>query len=71
MEKKTSASTSVASKNYRLIGIFLGVAVLTVGLSLQSLSRLKINGPLYDEIISEKDLLADILPPPFMSSRHT
>ncbi|MFZ4388358.1 MAG: methyl-accepting chemotaxis protein [Chthoniobacterales bacterium] len=64
MEKKTSASSSVASKNYRLIGIFLGVAVLTVGLSLQSLSRLKINGPLYDEIISQKDLLADILPPP-------
>ena len=63
MEKKTSASTSVASKNYRLIGIFLAVAVLTVVLSLQSLSRLKINGPLYDEIISEKDLLADILPP--------
>jgi hypothetical protein len=47
MGKKPSASTSVASKNYRLIGIFLGVAVLTVGLSLQSLSRLKINGPLY------------------------
>jgi methyl-accepting chemotaxis protein len=64
MGKKPSASTSVASKNYRLIGIFLGVAVLTVGLSLQSLSRLKINGPLYDEIISQKDLLADILPPP-------
>ncbi len=64
MGKKTSASTSVASKNYRLIGIFLGVAVLTVGFSLQSLSRLKINGPLYDEIISQKDLLADILPPP-------
>jgi methyl-accepting chemotaxis protein len=64
MEKKSSASTKVASKNYRLIGIFLGVAVLTVGLSLQSLSRLKINGPLYDEIISQKDLLADILPPP-------
>jgi methyl-accepting chemotaxis protein len=64
MGKKPSASTSVASKNYRLIGIFLGVAVLTVGLSLQSLSRLKINGPLYYEIISQKDLLADILPPP-------
>ena len=62
MEKK--ASTSVASKNYRLIGIFLAVAVITVTLSLQSLSRLKINGPLYGEIVMQKDLLADILPPP-------
>jgi len=64
MKKKASASSSVATKNYRLIGVFLGVAFLTVGLSLQSLSRLKINGPLYNEIISQKDLLADILPPP-------
>ena len=62
MEKKASAS--VASKNYRLIGIFLAVAVITVALSLQSLSRLKINGPLYGEIVMQKDLLADILPPP-------
>jgi len=30
----------------------------------QTLSKLKVNGPLYKNIVQSKDLIADILPPP-------
>lgn len=34
------------------------------GFSFRALNRLKVNGPLYQDIVRSKDLLADILPPP-------
>jgi PAS domain S-box-containing protein len=46
------------------------VALLVVGISIRGIStyrtieKVKINGPLYADIIEQKDLLADILPPP-------
>jgi methyl-accepting chemotaxis protein len=53
--------------SYRLVIL---VAVFTLGLiffggwSLKTLNDLKVNGPLYQQIIQSKDLVADILPPP-------
>jgi methyl-accepting chemotaxis protein len=41
----------------------LGVSVLGV-LSYSTVSTVKVTGPLYRDIIRDKDLLADILPPP-------
>src|SRR3972149_189254 len=41
----------------------LGIAVLGAA-SYLAISKVKVNGPLYTEIIQGKDLLADILPPP-------
>ncbi|NML72548.1 methyl-accepting chemotaxis protein [Rhizobium sp. S-51] len=38
--------------------------VATVGIGMQTLQTLKINGPIYHEIVDGKDLIADILPPP-------
>lgn len=38
--------------------------VATVGLGMQTLQTLKINGPIYQQIVDGKDLIADILPPP-------
>ena len=35
-----------------------------VGLSWTALAQLEVNGPLYDKIVSGKDLIGDILPPP-------
>ena len=32
--------------------------------SLTTLNNLKVNGPVYNKIVLEKDLVADILPPP-------
>ena len=31
---------------------------------LKTLQQLKVNGPVYDEVVQNKDLIADILPPP-------
>jgi methyl-accepting chemotaxis protein len=38
--------------------------VATVGIGMQTLQTLKINGPIYQQIVDGKDLIADILPPP-------
>jgi len=43
--------------------IALGIIVLVVTMSL-STERIKVNGPVYLDIIRGKDLIADILPPP-------
>ncbi len=42
------------------IGALAGVAILTQ----VTLSHLKVNGPIYDDIVRNKDLVADINPPP-------
>ncbi|MGC3957541.1 MAG: hypothetical protein QM813_06155 [Verrucomicrobiota bacterium] len=48
-----------------LVGV---VAALGLGgyalMSLRTLDHVKVNGPLYAEIVRGKDLVADILPPP-------
>lgn len=49
---------------YRLVCGFLAVAAITGAISCQTLSRLKVNGPVYTAIVQQKDLLGDILPPP-------
>ena len=36
----------------------------SIGLQQAALSRLKVNGPIYEQIVNGKDLVADILPPP-------
>ncbi len=46
-----------------LCGFILGFAVYGL-ISFSTLNQLKVNGPLYTNIIQKKDLLADILPPP-------
>ncbi|MBX4957424.1 HAMP domain-containing protein [Rhizobium lentis] len=49
--------------------VAFGVAVSTglfmsIGLQQSALERLKVNGPVYEQVIYGKDLIADILPPP-------
>lgn len=52
---------------YRFISLF---AVLALGFgvygvwSFKTLNELKVNGPLYQQIVQGKDLIADVLPPP-------
>ena len=51
----------------RLAAVFsaLALGILAVaGMSLWTLSTVRINGPLYDHIVQGKDLVADIMPPP-------
>ncbi|TPP06528.1 methyl-accepting chemotaxis protein [Rhizobium glycinendophyticum] len=46
-------------------GLALAAGIVTVaGIGTQTLQTLKVNGPIYKEIVDGKDLIADILPPP-------
>ena len=63
MQTKQQTAT-VASRIYRLVGGFVAIMTITGVLSFQTLSRLKVNGPIYAGIAQQKDLLGDILPPP-------
>jgi len=54
----------IKTKLLILIGVaILGLAIFGI-LSYNTMQRLKVNGPLYSQIIEGKDLVADILPPP-------
>ncbi|MGW8392970.1 histidine kinase dimerization/phospho-acceptor domain-containing protein [Pseudoduganella sp. HUAS MS19] len=47
-----------------LVGIFAGGFLLYGFWSFRTLDALRVNGPLYAELIQGKDLIADVLPPP-------
>jgi methyl-accepting chemotaxis protein len=52
---------------YRLVALLTIFSIgflVYVGYSFKTLSELRVNGPLYQHIIKNKDLVADILPPP-------
>ncbi|WP_042119987.1 methyl-accepting chemotaxis protein [Rhizobium etli] len=49
--------------------VAFGIAVsaglfMSIGLQQSALQRLKVNGPVYEQVVYGKDLIADILPPP-------
>lgn len=47
-----------------LVGIFAGGFLLYGLWSFRTLGELRVNGPLYGDVIQGKDLIADVLPPP-------
>ncbi len=55
---------SIRGRMAALVGLAVVALLLVAGLSQVTLSRLKVNGPIYHEIVRNKDLVADILPPP-------
>jgi methyl-accepting chemotaxis protein len=52
------------SKLLSLIAIFAAGFVISGLFSFNTLNHVKVNGPIYHDIAQQKDLLADILPPP-------
>lgn len=54
ISKKLSSSLLIISVGFILFGWY----------SFYTLNQLKVNGPIYNEIVRGKDLIADILPPP-------
>ncbi|HTO30917.1 MAG TPA: methyl-accepting chemotaxis protein [Pararhizobium sp.] len=44
--------------------IVIGGLVLSIGIKTHAFNKLRVNGPVYTQIIYGKDLIADILPPP-------
>ncbi len=59
-----STSYKLSTKLIFLISAFLVVFVLFASISYNTLNRLRVNGPVYLQIVQGKDLIADILPPP-------
>ena len=59
-----SSRLGLNSKIAALILLFIVIFALFLGYALTTLNRLKVNGPVYHEIVQGKDLVADILPPP-------
>ncbi|WHA41588.1 methyl-accepting chemotaxis protein [Agrobacterium larrymoorei] len=57
---KLSISAIVTATGIALVA---GV-ILTLLTGAEALNRLKVNGPIYQQIVDSKDLIADILPPP-------
>ncbi|TBN11374.1 methyl-accepting chemotaxis protein [Agrobacterium cavarae] len=57
---RISISAAVTATGIALIAGVLVTLVTGAG----ALNRLKVNGPIYEDIIYSKDLIADILPPP-------
>jgi methyl-accepting chemotaxis protein len=53
------------ARNLAAVGIAVSVGMFaSFGLQQAALERLKVNGPIYEQIVYGKDLIADILPPP-------
>lgn len=54
----------VRSKFLLVCSVFILGVVLYSWIALSTINLVKVNGPEYDEIVTGKDLVADILPPP-------
>jgi methyl-accepting chemotaxis protein len=53
------------ARNLAAVGIAVSLGMVgSFGLQYAALDRLKVNGPIYEQIVYGKDLIADILPPP-------
>ncbi|HBA85912.1 MAG TPA: hypothetical protein DCZ95_17650 [Verrucomicrobia bacterium] len=59
-----SNKVKLGTKLLFLVLIFLTTFLVFTGLSFNTLNRLRVNGPIYKQIVMGKDLIADILPPP-------
>jgi methyl-accepting chemotaxis protein len=58
------SSLRISTRFIALIGIFILGSGLYGAWSFKTLNQLKVNGPVYQQIVQSKDLIADILPPP-------
>jgi methyl-accepting chemotaxis protein len=68
--KKTSnggrimKNMTVAKQLATLAGVFLAGFIVAGIVAFMTLAELRVNGPVYNRIVQQKDLIADILPPP-------
>ncbi len=55
---------SLRQKLFLLVSVFTAGFIGSAIYSLMTIDQVKVNGPIYQKIVQQKDLLADILPPP-------
>jgi methyl-accepting chemotaxis protein len=57
--------TLTISRSLLVFGLLVGAGVIAaLGIQKLAFDRLRVNGPVYEQIVYGKDLVADILPPP-------
>ncbi|MCK6681199.1 MAG: methyl-accepting chemotaxis protein [Thermoanaerobaculia bacterium] len=54
----------LAGKLLLLVGVFVAVFATFAFVSMRTLETVRVNGPVYRDIIQGKDIIADVLPPP-------
>ncbi|MFZ3045831.1 MAG: hypothetical protein WA151_07945, partial [Desulfatirhabdiaceae bacterium] len=54
----------LSTKLVFLVSTFVAIFALFALISYNTLNNLRVNGPVYEQIVEGKDLIADILPPP-------
>jgi methyl-accepting chemotaxis protein len=64
MKARFIANLRMSRKLLLLSGVFVVGFLAFGGFAYYTISTIKVNGPIYREIILQKDLVADILPPP-------
>lgn len=62
--KKTSAETTSAGSGYQQLILQILAFVIFAALALWALSHVRVNGPVYNELMQYQNLRADTLPPP-------
>lgn len=55
---------SLSTRLLLLVGAFVAVFAAFALVSYQTLQTLRVNGPIYRDIVLAKDVIADVLPPP-------
>ncbi len=55
---------SLRTRLFTLVGAFFVVFVAFAAVAASSLQKISINGPVYEDIVDGKDIVADVLPPP-------
>src|SRR6185503_5761915 len=58
------ASLRLSTKLSLLVAIFLVGLLAFTAVVWQTLAKVKVNGPVYHDIVQGKDVIADVLPPP-------
>ena len=59
-----STKYKLSTKLIFLVIASIVIFLLFASISYSTLNRLRVNGPIYYQIVQGKDLVADILPPP-------
>lgn len=61
---ETVENTRIAWRTAGLLAIVVACFLILGGLGRQVIARIAIDGPIYQQLIQQKDLIADVLPPP-------
>jgi type II secretory pathway component PulL len=57
-------NSQLAGRLTLLVAVFAGLFLIFCGTTWYTIDQVRVQGKIYDQIVTGKDLIADILPPP-------